>query len=397
MIGERLKQARLGAGLSMDALVLRMGGRVSKQSISKYERGLSTPSTNVLLCISKALGLRTSYFFQERKAEVVFLAYRKHGQLNKTELNKLQFKLGRQIEVQHWLTCLFEGEQKFVADVTKPMIPPPEKIADLNEVEDLARRIRKEWQLGLDPIESVVEALEDRGAFVYSIGANAKFYGLSGWSSFGKASDRIPVLVTTNTVSGERQRFNLAHELGHLLTNSETIDEERVANRFAASFLAPDVVAWRELGRSRSCITFDELAILKKKYGLSIQAWLVRASDLGIVSKTWVQNAMATIRRRGWHKQEPGDRIQPEEPLRFKQMLLRALAEGIISNEQAKELDPDLLHFTETGVELSSTILTSKLPAEQRRKILQKGAELAASDYKKDKELTVFTSLDGAS
>ena len=57
MLGSRLRQFRLALGLSMDELVAAMGGVVTKQSLSKYERGLSMPTAAVLRGLSKALGV----------------------------------------------------------------------------------------------------------------------------------------------------------------------------------------------------------------------------------------------------------------------------------------------------------------------------------------------------
>jgi Zn-dependent peptidase ImmA (M78 family) len=140
-------------------------------------------------------------------------------------------------------------------------------------------------------------------------------------------------------LSGDRERFNLAHELGHLLLEvPKNVDAEKAAHRFAASFLVPAEAAYRELGEHRRRIDFLELAILKKKYGLSMQAWVYRAQDLGIITSSCAAILFKTFRSRGWSLQEPGDVIPPEEPRQFEKLILQAVSEDLISSARAAEL-----------------------------------------------------------
>jgi transcriptional regulator with XRE-family HTH domain len=62
MIGERIKIARRAAGLSQRALAKAVG--VSAMAISKYERELDTPGSDVLLRLAQALGVKTEYFLR---------------------------------------------------------------------------------------------------------------------------------------------------------------------------------------------------------------------------------------------------------------------------------------------------------------------------------------------
>ncbi|PXF55416.1 MAG: hypothetical protein C4B58_15095 [Deltaproteobacteria bacterium] len=62
-------------------------------------------------------------------------------------------------------------------------------------------------------------------------------------------------------------------------------EQESLANRFAAAFIVPPAVARQELGEHRRSLSFQELGILKRKHGLSMQAWMRRAFDLGIINE----------------------------------------------------------------------------------------------------------------
>lgn len=397
MIGERLKQARLGAGLSMDALVARMGHSLTKQAISKYETGKSVPSAEVLVRLADALGAKTSYFMQAPTVKVEFIAYRKHSRLPKAEANRLQVQIAAHLEHYYWLVSLFPADGKRARRAMFG-VPKTQPIKSVNDVEGIAKKLREDWKIGFDPIENLAETLEDHAATVLALDADERFDGHSAWATLlGDDARKLPVLVTNAAMPGDRQRFSLAHELGHLvIKQQQTKEDEEIAHRFAAAFLVPDEAAYKELGRSRSRIEFDELLLLKHKYGMSMQAWLRRAKDLGIVTPSWYKNTVVVFRKRGWHKYEPGEQVAPERPMRFQQLVLRAMAEGIISRERAEELNPGVVSLDGKEGKMTKAKKVAALSIDERRKLLVAAAERAVREYETDKELTAFTDLDGA-
>ena len=58
----RLREARQMMGLSMDKLVERTNGAITKQSISRYEKGIMRPKRDALQAIAKALNISEEYF-----------------------------------------------------------------------------------------------------------------------------------------------------------------------------------------------------------------------------------------------------------------------------------------------------------------------------------------------
>jgi len=99
MISERIQQARKASGLSMRGLAEKAG--ISAMAISKYESNKSTPSAGVLLAISKALGVRTEYFFRQASIELKEVAYRKHSRLPRKVLNQIEGDVIEQLE-RYW-------------------------------------------------------------------------------------------------------------------------------------------------------------------------------------------------------------------------------------------------------------------------------------------------------
>ena len=84
MLGERLRQARLAAGLSLEGLAERLERPVTKQALSKYERGLSEPPPSRIADLAAALNVRASSLLAEADVEIKWVAYRKLQRLSKS-------------------------------------------------------------------------------------------------------------------------------------------------------------------------------------------------------------------------------------------------------------------------------------------------------------------------
>ena len=79
MLAARLQQARKAKGLVLRDLAAEVG--VSATMLSKYERGVATPSSDVLLALASALGVRTEYFFRTAEVTLTKIAHRKRSKL----------------------------------------------------------------------------------------------------------------------------------------------------------------------------------------------------------------------------------------------------------------------------------------------------------------------------
>lgn len=332
MIGERIKQARMAAGLSLRELAEKAG--ISAMAISKYETNKSTPSSGVLLSLAQALGVRVEYFFRSAKVALKEVEYRKHAKLPKKMLQQIEGDVLEQVE------RYLELEEYLPVSPIKQFKTPkgmPKKIQNYKEIEVVADRVRQEWQLGTDPIPDLIDTLEQQGIKVLQSKAlhDEKFDGLTA------IVDHAPVIVVGRDWPGDRQRFTLAHELGHLILKDRLVkrlDEEIAANRFAGAFLVPAAEVLKELGPRRTWLEPMELCVLKKAYGLSMNAWKHRAKDLEIISSTNYLEIVKYFRKHGWHKKEPCVEYPREEPSLFMQLIFHALAEDLISESKAAEL-----------------------------------------------------------
>ena len=332
MIGHRIHQARQSAGLSQQELGDKTG--VSAMAISKYENNQVTPSSAVMQSLARALGVRVEYFFRTFRVALGEVEYRKRSQLPRKVLKRIEGDVVEQIE------RYLELEEFLPASPVEPFkLPPglPKRIESLDEIEAVSAKVRRAWELGLNPVPGLIDALEERGirVFLSSASHGGQFDGLAA------RVNGIPVIVAGRDWPGDRQRFTLAHELGHLVLAgrlAEHLEEESAANRFAGAFLAPAPEVIKELGRRRSRLELGELHVLKHAYGLSMQGWLFRARDLGVVSQAAFEEMYRAFAKRGWKKKEPGSPCEPESPKLFTQLVFRARAEELISESKAAEL-----------------------------------------------------------
>jgi transcriptional regulator with XRE-family HTH domain len=323
-IGERIKQARKANNLSLRKLAEKIG--VSAMAISKYERDLDVPGSGVLLRLSQALNVKLDFFFRPNVVSVQLQAYRKHASLGVKAQETIQMR------IQDWVERYIEVENLFPEEKHKEILPQY-TVNTLHEIEDVALKLRNHWHLGNDAIENLVQLLEDRGIKVGIV---------AGFDHFDACTFKVDgdaVIVTKEELSGDRQRFNLGHELGHLVLAVQVdLKVEQAANRFVGAFLVPAETARFELGSSRSDLDINELYMLKQKYGLSMQAWIYRAKDLEIISENTATRLFQQFRSNGWYRQEPGRPYPPETPMRMERLVYRALAEDMISRSRAQEL-----------------------------------------------------------
>lgn len=388
MIGDRMRQARLAAGLTLGEVAewLGVNGQpITRAGLSKYEHNKSTPKAAFLLKLAEALGVKPAYFLQELEVRIEWLAFRKHAALPAIRQAQIQAVATTIAEGQYWLqTTLYPNDA--------PVFPAPRRASTAADAEAAAAGLRKAWKLGEAPIESVTQIAEDQGGIVVGWNGDVSgFDGLSGW-----LNGRVPLAVVNMGAPDDRRRFNLAHELGHMLLQCEGLDakaEERLAHRFASAFLVPAEVARHELGTRRRHLRFDELGLLKQKYGLSMQAWARRARDLVIIEESYYQSWCVEFSSQGWRIKEPYAFDGQEEPTRLKQMTLHALAEGIITEERANEfcrgcVTPQPAPRPEGRRYTAAELM--KLPRAERERILATQVAEAAEEYRTNPKLSEF-------
>lgn len=379
MVGERLKQLRLARGLSLEALAAELGGIITKQALSKYELGTSQPSLVILGKLASALGVKAAHLYKVPSVRVNFIAYRKGSGLLKREKEKVESLVREVMEERIRLQALTHPREGVNVPVQKIAVKSAE------DAEHAAESLRTQWNLGIDPITNITSVLEDRLVHVLEIDTGEKFDGISA-VAYNEDNEVIAAAVVTRRgLPGGRQRLSLSHELGHLVLNvAEEADEEQMAFRFASAFLSPSGAVRRTVGSQRSFIGSDELLLLKQRFGLSIQALLYRLHDLAIITDSYYKQWCIDINRLGWRRHEPLE-LPPEESRWLQARVLRALAEGLLTPEDAERILGKQIG-TKAPLSLVERRSFMKLPIEERRRLLAEQAEKLTSYYKMDTE-----------
>lgn len=337
MIGKRLKLARAASGLSLRDLADRIGNRVSAQQIGKYERDEDMPGSAVLIALSHALGVSVDYLVGDQEMVLEGVEFRKKQITSKKEQAQIQAKALHLIE-RYLMVEEILGLPS--AEWDKPR-EAPFPVVEIGEADRAAQYLREHWNLGIDPIPNLVELLEERGIKVLVVDSQENIDGLSAQVRRSRG-EPVPVIVIRRGVHGERQRFNLAHELGHMVMDVQGDDKfrEKAAHRFAGAFLMPAEALWSNVGRHRSSIGWSELFALKQLLGASVQAIAYRCGDLGIFPPSLSQKLFREFSRLGFRSApnyEP-DHLPEEKAGRFDRLCYRALAEGAISEPKTAEL-----------------------------------------------------------
>ncbi len=344
----RLKMARSMSGLSMDALVDKMENIVKKNSISKYEKGEMTPSSTVLISLSKALDVKPDYFFRPLSLKLGDFEFRKKSKLGVKKINEIK------ATVRDYIERYIETEE--ILNIRKDFLNPVDNIhlIDIDDIEVVTEKIRQDWHLGESPISSVIELLEYNNVKILEIDAPMEFDGLSAY-----IDNLHPIIVLNKNYSTERRRFTALHELGHLILNfNENINgkiEEKFCNRFAGSLLLPQTIIENILGNKRGRISLNELMFLQEKYGISIPATMYRLRDLRIISEN---NHKYFYIKQNKDKQLKENIVKnryylKEKSNRFDNLIAKAISEELITYSKASELSLKSVEYLKTNIKLA--------------------------------------------
>jgi len=375
----RIKQLRLSRGLSLDELADAMGGIVTKQALSKYELGASVPSAPVLNQLAHALGVKAVDLWKSPNFEIKFLGYRKRVTLAQRWQESFEATLSRKLEERLVLQDYCYRDIQFDLPILAF------EVRAESEAEAAAESLRTKWKLGVDPVADLTAVLEDHLVHVLEMDGPDNFDGISAVVEDTNGKIRAAAVVSRIGCPGERQRLNLAHELGHVvLKPAKGADEEKLAFRFAGAFLAPRLSIQREIGTHRTRIRLEELLILKRRFGISVQAILRRLLDLGTIGESQYKWWFMFLGKMKWRREEP-EPLPPEQATWLKQAVHRCVAEGFLSADKGGALLGQKLEG-DVGPGMLRRKAFLKLPLEERRRILEAQAEKLQKHYEEEKD-----------
>jgi Zn-dependent peptidase ImmA (M78 family)/transcriptional regulator with XRE-family HTH domain len=283
---------------------------VSQAMLSKIENRMLPPSAELAERLAGALGFPIDFFYQnERALGFPHYHHRKRASLGTKALSKVHAIIN--IRRQH----IARLSKSFDNEVQKP-IPSFDLDEKAISPADAARMVREYWMLPRGPIESVTASIEAGGGIVVVTDFGTSL--LDGISF--RAPGLPPIFVMNSEVPGDRFRFSLAHELGHMVMHAlpGTDDElmERQADQFAAAFLMPPAEIRPHLVPS----SIEKFARAKGHWKVSIKAMIRRAHDLKLISPDDYRRLSITYSKAGYSRGEPFP-LERETPSILSQMV----------------------------------------------------------------------------
>lgn len=342
LIGDRIRRARRMAGLSLRALADELSGEPSHTQIAKFENGGACPDSKQIVQFSRVLKVRPDYFFKKGGLKLETVEYRSQAKLGEKSRKQLEERayefFERYLEIEQLLgieTTPLSCED--LCDTPIDELPAAIELA--------ANKLRKAWDIGMNPIPNVHVMLETHGVKVKTLAHEEGFDGFSAFATNG--GKRVPVMALSKRLLAKsendlsRFRFTAIHELAHLhLKFPEFLshkEKEKWCHWFAGAFLIPRAPFEQRFGVNRVKIALSELIAIKQEWGMSIAAIMKRANNIGLVTdgryKTY-----CIVANKNWRTKEPGSWVGDEQSSRFEPLVLRGLAQDLITPSKAAGL-----------------------------------------------------------
>ena len=311
--GERIKQARELHCFTQAELGIIVG--VKQAAIALVEADKRRLSLAVMEAIAEATKVTVEFFGQKPVTPLApgSLSYRSRAKVRATERR----------QADQFTKLFVEQTGGMLASLSLPS--PQWPTAD--EPAEAARLTRA--SLGIDhqgPVPHAINLLERHGTVAFRLPVALET--IDAFSTWAVLDGERPIIVLSAGLAGDRIRFSVAHELGHLVMHRdiESPDGEKQANDFAAAFLLPEELMRRWVPDQ---LNLTIASRLKSKWQVSIQTIIRRARDLGIIPEKRYRTLFRQIGARGWRKNEPVE-VPLERPRVYRQIAEMLYGEDLV-------------------------------------------------------------------
>ncbi len=314
---ELLSLRRRMLGLNQTELAKAAG--ISQGTLSKMEQGLKEISTSHIQALAQALKCPASFFSQPEREYGPPLSmhdgmYRK-GAVGIKAIDKIIAELNTRIA--HARTLL-------KSSVLEPELPLPfyEPEEYYNDFEKIAQNVRRAWLMPRGPIKNLTDCMERAGILIIKCDmSGARIDGVS-----YQISGLPPIVFLNDDIPADRERFTLAHELGHLVMHKYPMENmEKEANSFAAAFLMPA----SDIAPDLQGITLEKAAALKPYWKVSIGSLLYKAKTLQLADDGQMQYLWRKRSALGWNTKEPESLEFPNEQPTLLNALLQNMQDDL--------------------------------------------------------------------
>lgn len=307
---QRITLVRELYGIRKSELSMRLG--VSARTITCWELGLQVPSVGDVAALCRVFGV-TPEFFEPQLEGLPVASGLPHFRSYRSGMQTLALQGRAYLQLTQDLVRTLRDYVDFpVLDL--PSMPTDPELADSIVPQMAAQQVRHEWGLGDGPIAHVLREVENHGICVVFAP-----FGHASLEAHSVFSGELPLIVL-NPTKGDyyRQRFDVAHELGHLVMHPDAEPGNKVieaqADAFASELLAPSEVLHDELPTRMDGVGWLKLKELKEQWGVSMKVLLDKAYALGRLTDQEYRKGLDFLSRSGWKLLEPGAISGVEEP-----------------------------------------------------------------------------------
>lgn len=337
--GSRVSDARRYLGETQKQFAETIG--LSQSRLSALENlGLAAVADDVLVSLTEHTGFPPEWFHRPSASAIDEIQFRA----------RLTF---RAVDRHRTVACAGMVHESFATMRSQlEAIPVRLERRPGDDPRRAARAARAALGLTSGPVSNLTLPLERYGVALLALPVvSGKHDGFSWWNREGG----YPVIATMAGGPGDRLRWTLAHELGHLILHSTESGREieREADEFAAELLTPLAQMEAEMPL-RPKLT--ALYALKVKWGVSVQSLIRRAKDLGRLDDAEYMSLFRQVSARGERMNERY-RLDREKPRAYRKMAEvlygESPAEGLqAANSWAGEFTQEVLAQYATSVEL---------------------------------------------
>ena len=306
-VSDRTRRLRISAGMGQVELASRLG--IANGAVSMLENGRYPIDKDLLGQLGQVFDCSESYFTALPVDAISTRPWlRAYADAPKKTIDRVVADSILAMEIAQLLSL------RRLPDII-PLFQSD--LGDDEAIENFAEEVRASAGLDHgDVVRNCIRATERLGCVVLPMEDElGRHLGLS-MRIDGTPTIRVsrPSTDPDRLVPGDRQRFTVAHELGHLAlhhncpppdTSAEAVRYEKQAHYFAGAFLAPADPLLADLKELGSRVTLSTLTQLKQRWGLAIKAIVIRLQNLDVIDADHARSLYKQISARKWNKIEP--------------------------------------------------------------------------------------------
>ncbi|WP_375504888.1 ImmA/IrrE family metallo-endopeptidase [uncultured Jatrophihabitans sp.] len=319
----RLRLIRHRRALTASALAADLD--VAARTVARWEDGTVAPLTENVAALSVTLDVPKQFFYAPDLDTVPhdIVSFRALSKMSARQRDSATAAGSVALALTAWLDDRFR----------LPAVDVP--TLEGYDPEDAAAVVRERWGLGQAPVSNVLHLLEAHGTRVYSLAGD-----VASVDAYSFRLDGAPYVFLNTGKTGERRRFDAAHELAHLVLHCgdevpHGKEAEAQAQAFASAFLMPrDTVLAAGLRQA----PVDRILRAKTHWKVSAMALAHRLNELGLMSEWVYRDACVRLSQMGYRRGEPFNPIVPETSQVLAKMFKSLRARGVSAADVAADL-----------------------------------------------------------